>query len=213
MGFDSIAIPVAESHEMTEPAVPISRARQVLDALLPYALVVPLFTVVAFVASAAVAVLGIGGIVGSFVQMLRELAHLGPVGHGYGILAALVLWAALLATGAAALVLFVVVATSFAASFGVIVSGLIDLARVPRALPPEDHRWPKRVGGWTAALAALGSIVVAARADTLSLGGVRMFFCALGGAVATLGALAVGHVVSRRARRRSALPEASSRGL
>ena len=102
---------------MSSSEVPVSAPRRVLDALFPYALVVPLFGLVAFASSAAVAVAGTGGLVASFVVMLQRLAHGGAAGHGYGILAAVVCWAALVATGAAALALFVVVGAILAMSW------------------------------------------------------------------------------------------------
>jgi len=188
---------------MSSPELPVSAARRVLDALFPYALVVPLFGLVAFASSAAVAVAGTGGLVASFVLMLQRLAHVGAAGHGYGVIAAVVFWAALVATGAAALALFVVVATSFATAVGVILSGLIDLARLPRALPRTDHRWPKRVGAWTAAAAAAGcvALALAAHAQVGRLNGAHVFFATLVGAVLTLLALVVGYALAWRVRR------------
>lgn len=175
------------------------------DALFPHALVVPLFGLVALAASAAVAVAGTGGLVASFVVMLQRLAHGGAGGHGYGIIAAVLFWAAFVATGATALALFVVVATSFATAGGVILPGLIDLARLPRALPRTDHRWPKRVGAWTAGAAAAGcvALALAARTHVGGIDGVHVCLATLAGAVLTLLALVVGYALSWRARRPS----------
>lgn len=188
---------------MTVPEAPVSPMRRAFDALFPYAVVPPLCGLAALATSAVVAALGTGGLVASFAATLQRLAHAGPAGHGYGILAVVVVWAALVATGVAALALFVVVATVSATGFGVILSGLVDLARLPRAADRTDRRWPRRVAAWTAALSAslTLTLALAARAHLGHIDGAHVFFANLAGASATLAALVVGHALAWYARR------------
>lgn len=157
------------------------RVKRALSAMLPHALVVPAFGAIALLGSSILALLGTGALVRGFGQATLALTSGGGGGHGYGILAGLAVWAILLVSGAGAAVGFVVLSTACAVSAGMIVSGLIDLARLPRALARADTFYPKRWGAWAAALslAAIALTGALAAADVGGLSAVEVTFAIL----------------------------------
>lgn len=178
------------------------RVKRAVSAMLPHALVVPAFGAIALLGSSIVALLGTGALVRGFGQAMLSLTASGGGGHGYGILVGVAVWAALLAGGVSAAVGFVILATACAVSAGMIVSGLIDLARLPRAIARTDTIYPKRWGAWAAALslAAVLTTSALASANVGGLGAVEVTFAILlGGPLCGL-ALLAGLLVRSAAR-------------
>lgn len=181
-----------------------ARLRRALSALLPHAVVVPLFTLLALMGSGILALLGAGALLSAFGESMLALTHAGGGGHGYGVLAGLAVWAFMLVGGASAAAGFVLLSTLCAASAGMIASGLIDLARLPRELSRSDTFYPKRWGAWAAALSLVGVAGTAALAGAgvervTTLDAVMLLL--LAGPLCAL-ALLAGLVVRSVARRR-----------
>ncbi|MEZ4391560.1 MAG: hypothetical protein R3A48_10730 [Polyangiales bacterium] len=157
---------------MSEALTGWPRVKRALSATLPHALVVPAFGAIALLGSSVLAALGTGALVRGFGQAALALTSGGGGGHGYGILAGIAVWAILLVSGAGAAVGFVLLSTACAMSAGMILSGLIDLARLPRAIARTDTLYPKRWGAWAAALSlaavALASALAAADVGRVS---------------------------------------------
>lgn len=149
---------------MSEALTGWPRVKRAVSAMLPHALVVPTFGAIALLGSSIVALLGTGALVRGFGQAMLSLTASGGGGHGYGILVGVAVWAALLAGGVSAAVGFVILATACAVSAGMIASGLIDLARLPRDLARTDTFYPKRWGAVSAALSLAAVVLLGASA-------------------------------------------------
>ena len=172
--------------------------------MLPHVVIVPLCGGITFVVTAAIALLGTGTLVAGYAAMVRSMfTGGGGGGHGYGMILGVVGGALVVSASASAAALLVITLTVLAVCAGMIVSGLIDLLRLPRGIARADTRYPKVWGAWAAAITLLSvaSVWIAAATSVGGVHGVDVLAAVILGGFGCFVAIGAGLIVRTRARR------------